>query len=207
MRAHQGRWLFITYRDDQAALLRLWIATLIDLAIIEGLTLEENPEHRIWYVMDELDSLGCIPSLQAGVTKLRKYGGAVIAGIQTIAQLRSTYGFEQAQTILSCLSTKLILAAGDSETAHYFEKELGQQEVERLDTSNSETTQGMFSGTTSESVNHRYERKLQSTVLASQIQGLAPLTGFLKHSGEAIYFITMPYQKMEKIQENFVAIH
>jgi type IV secretory pathway TraG/TraD family ATPase VirD4 len=39
-----------------------------------------------------------------------------VSGLQTIAQLRDTYGHDEAQTLLSCLSTKLVMAAGDGET-------------------------------------------------------------------------------------------
>jgi hypothetical protein len=90
----------------------------------------EDSLRRLWFVLDEWDSLGKVDSLRIGLTKLRKYGGAVIAGLQTMAQLRSSYGHDEAQVLLSCFPTKLILAAGDTKTARYFEYELGTQEVE-----------------------------------------------------------------------------
>ncbi len=112
-------------------MLRNLVACWLELAIVEGLSMTESQSRRLWFIMDELDSLGKITSLRAGLTKLRKYGGVCVSGLQTIAQLRSTYGHDEAQTLLSCMSQKLILKAGDGETAKYFENEIGQQEIER----------------------------------------------------------------------------
>src|SRR5690606_19675059 len=101
-------WLFITYRDDQADMLRRLVATMLDLAIVEGLSLSEDQDRGLWFVMDEVDSLGRVSSLRGGLTKLRKYGGRCVLGLQTIAQLRATYGHDEAQTLLANCSTKLI---------------------------------------------------------------------------------------------------
>ncbi len=196
VRDHGMHWAYLTYRDDQLALLRHWIATLLDLAIVEGLTLPDSASRRLWYVLDELDSLGQIPSLSAGVTKLRKHGGAVIAGLQTIAQLRATYGEHTAQSVLSCLSTKLILAAGDNQTAKYFEDELGQQEIRHLQSNESESFTGILDGDVSRTQGRTPERKIQATVLASEIQGLPPLSGFLRPVGGQIRRVTVPYLAM-----------
>jgi type IV secretory pathway TraG/TraD family ATPase VirD4 len=113
-------------------MLRLLITTWLDLAIVETLSLPEQPHRRVWLVLDEWDNLGKVDSLRSGLTKLRTYGGAVVAGLQMMAQLRSSYGHDGAQVLLSCFSTKLILASGETETARYFEHELGTQELERL---------------------------------------------------------------------------
>ena len=196
VREHQNRWLHLTYRDDQAALLSPLVATWIELALVEGLSLPDDADRRLWFVMDELDSLRRLGTLKDGLTKLRKHGGAVIAGLQTIAQLRATYGVDTAQTLLSSLSTKLILAAGDAETARYFEQELGEQEIDRPDSSSSETHGSFLDPHYSTGEQYRRDRRLQSTVLASEIQGLAPLRGFLKPVGGDIVRVTLPYQAM-----------
>ena len=83
--ATHTRWLYLVYRDDQMAMPRLLITTWLDLAIVETLSLPEEPRRRLWFVLDEWDSLGKVDSLRSGLTKLRKYGGAVVAGLQTMA--------------------------------------------------------------------------------------------------------------------------
>jgi type IV secretory pathway TraG/TraD family ATPase VirD4 len=199
-------WLYLVYRDDQMALLRLLIATWLDLAIVETLGLDEQPARRIWFVMDEADSLGKVASLRDGLTKLRKYGGAVVAGLQTIAQLRSTYGRDEAQVLLSCLSSKLVLAAGDAETARYFEQELGTQEIERVQVRQSDSRQKLDPLAGSLGKSAQAMRSTQATVLASEISRLPNLHGFLVTGGHPIVRVTVPYQDMAIVREPFVSV-
>jgi hypothetical protein len=174
-----GRWLFLTYADGQMALLKYMVATWMELAIVEGLSLPESKDRRLFYVLDELDSLGKITSLRAGLTKLRKYGGVCISGLQTIAQLRSTYGRDEAQTLLSCMSTKLMFGQGDSETADYMSNELGDQEIERTQNSQGSSIK-IGELAPHNSTNTSLHRQVQKAVLPSQLSGLPNLHGYLK---------------------------
>lgn len=205
-----GPWLFLTYRDSQLAMMRNLIACWMELAIIEGLDLEEDYSgvRRIWYVFDELDSLGKVTSLRAGLTKLRKYGGVGVCGLQTIAQLRDRYGKEEAQTLLSCLSTKLLLAAGDAETAEYFSREIGDREIVRTIVSqNSGDSEGARwdSGSHSEGVSQSQQYATERSVLASEITSLANLHGFLKRVNNPVWArVALPYVQMPNVNPAYV---
>jgi type IV secretory pathway TraG/TraD family ATPase VirD4 len=203
-RQEHTRWLYLVYRDDQMAMLRLLVTTWLDLALVETLSLPEQPLRRLWLVLDEWDSLGKVDSLRSGLTKLRKYGGAVVAGLQTMAQLRSTYGHDEAQVLLSCFSTKLILAAGDTETARYFEHELGTQELERLDRSRSRNFSWDNPLSGSQGTHEAWHRMTQSTVLASEISALPNLHGYLITMGNPIARITLQYIEMNVQTEPFI---
>lgn len=193
-------WLYITYRDDQMGLLRHLVATLLELGIVEGLSLSEDQERGLWFVMDEVDSLGKVTSLRAGLTKLRKYGGRLILGLQTIAQLRTTYGRDEAQTLIANTTTKAVLRAGDAETAKSMEHELGEQEIEREqgNTSISTSDHGQ-----SQSMSTSTQVVRQSAVLASEITGLPNLHGYLKVPGDEIARITVPYVSMPEVTPAF----
>jgi len=197
------KWLFLTYTDAQMAELRNLVACWLELAIVEGLSLSESQQRRLWYVMDELDSLGKITSLRAGLTKLRKYGGVCVSGLQTVAQLRTTYGHDEAQTLLSCMTTKLILKAGDGETAKYFENEIGQQEVEREEVSEGTSQRVGEFGSSSE--NKSVRRTTQAAVLASQITGLDNLHGYLMLTGQPIAKVQLDYVAMQDINAPYEA--
>jgi len=175
-------WLFLPYRDDQLDSLKYLIATWTGLAVAEALSLPENLDRRFWFVIDELDSLGKVASLRLAATKLRKHGGVMVAGLQTIAQLRATYGQDEAQVILSSLANKLILAVGDHETARYFQEELGQREVERRRVVHQ--TSGGDRHT--RSISHSKDIVLEHLVLASQLQGLGERRGYLRRAGEPL---------------------
>lgn len=192
-------WLFVTYRDDQMGMLRGLVATMLELAIVEGLSLSEDQERGLWFVMDEVDSLGKVTSLRAGLTKLRKYGGRCVLGLQTVAQLRTTYGKDEAQTLMANCSTKLVLRAGDHETARSMEEELGQQEIERMVKGESSNKAEWLGGSTS--MSQQYTR--QSAVMASEIMGLENLHGYLKMPGETIHRVKLDYVSMPEVQPAF----
>jgi type IV secretory pathway TraG/TraD family ATPase VirD4 len=99
--------------------------------------------------------------------------------LQTIAQLRSTYGKDEAQTLMANVATKVVLRAGDGETAEYFSQEFGNQEIERTQVSRSTTMQGGF-GT---SKTRNTVRETRRTVLESEIAALRDLEGYLKTPG------------------------
>lgn len=42
-----GRYIYLTYRDDQMAMLKNLVATFLELAIVEGLSLSEKPDRRV----------------------------------------------------------------------------------------------------------------------------------------------------------------
>jgi type IV secretory pathway TraG/TraD family ATPase VirD4 len=192
-----GAFLFMTYTDAQMSMLKGLIAAWMELAVIEGLSLTEsegNAPRRLWYVLDELDSLGKISSLKLGLTKLRKYGVCCICGIQTIAQLRATYGRDDAQTLLSCMATKLILPPGDNETADYMSKELGEQEIERVQVSQGESNKlGELAG---HNTNQHMHRQTQAAVMPSQLLSLPNLQGYLRMPGSDVFQVVIPYQSM-----------
>lgn len=195
-------WLFLPYRDDQLDSLKYLIATWTGLAVAEALSLPEDLKRRIWFVVDELDSLGKVASMRLAATKLRKHGGVMVAGLQTIAQLRATYGYDEAQVILSSLANKLILAIGDHETAHYFQEELGQRELARRKLSSQSGHSGVRStGTTGETT----DVVLEHLILASELQGLKERSGYLRRAGDMlIHPVRVPLVLMPQRTPPFV---
>lgn len=193
-------WLFITYRDDQMGMLRTIVATVLEMALVEGLSLTENQNRGLWYIMDEVDSLGKITSLRAALTKLRKYGGRCVLGLQTISQFRSTYGRDEAQTLIANTSVKCILRAGDAETGKAMEHELGEQEIEREQVNDSFSTNDHG---TSQSQSMSTQRVRQSAVLASEVMGLPDLRGYLKIPGDEIARIAVEYVGMPDVNPAF----
>ena len=100
------------------------------------------------------------------------------------------------------MSTKLILAAGDNETGKYFENELGQVEV--LKTS---YTSGQSDKTTEwgkhNSTGQNHSHHIEAAVLASEIQNLPNLQGFLKVAGWPIVRVQLEYKPYAAKVDNF----
>ena len=167
-------WLWLPYRDDQLSSLRGLISCWLGEAVNSTLSMRPSATRRIWIVADELASLGRIAGLADGLTKGRKYGLRVVAGLQSVSQLRAVFGKEESTTLLSCLSNLLCLRAADGETAEYFSRGFGQQEILRLDTSESSQ------GSSSSSLKH----VTQAAIMPSEISGLPPLVGYVRLAHE-----------------------
>ena len=165
----QGEWLYLTYRDDQREALQSLTATWVSLAMTEMLSLPENLKHRLVCALDEFDSLGKIGALEFAPPMLRKHGGVLIIGLHTKAQPDRTYGVAGSQVIMSSVAHKVALGLGDHETAAYFERELGNHEIERV-----RTTQGSGTstkgGTRSQSVSRDFT--IEPVIMASELMGL-----------------------------------
>jgi hypothetical protein len=173
--------LYLTWREDMLSSLKPLVSGWVDILIAAILTLPEGNPRPLWLVLDELASLERLSSLEAGLTKGRKHGLRVVAGLQSVAQLDDLYGGHAATTLRSCLRNLLVLGCAntDPETAKVFSDGLGQSEVERTQLTHN-SARGNEGGTTSRSV----QRSVEPLVLPSQLTSLAPLDGYLKFAGD-----------------------
>src|SRR5204863_222967 len=132
--------LFMPYRAGQIAALRSTISAWMRLAIFEAMNREEGGEQRLWFVIDELDALGQIDGLKDALARLRKFGGRCVLGFQSIAQVSSTYGSGEAQTIVQNCGNTLGLRCSGSEhggTSQFASRLTGEREVVRVTRSRS----------------------------------------------------------------------
>ena len=169
--------LFIPYEAGQIAALRSTVSAWMRLAIFETMS-QQDPDRRLWFVVDELDALGQIDGLKDALARLRKFGGRCLLGFQSIAQVSGTYGHAEAQTIVENCGNTLILRCAGSEnggTSQFASRLIGQREVVR--TSESRSRQGLKLFPTVTRSEHLH---LEPAVLDSEIEQLPDLQGFLK---------------------------
>lgn len=173
-----GGVLFIPYTAGEIAALRSVISAWMRLAIFQAMDTEEG-DQRLWFVVDELDALGEIDGLKDALARLRKFGGRCILGFQSISQVSGTYGKGIAETIVENCGNTYILRCSASEhggTSEFASKLIGQREV--LHTTHSTTRQSQWSWKSS--ITSSQQIKIEPAVMASEIERLPDLTGFLK---------------------------
>ncbi len=175
--------LFLPYRASQIAALRTVIATWVRLAIFEAMS-RENAGRRLWLIVDELDALGAIDGLKDALARLRKFGGRCVLGFQSLAQVSSTYGAGEAQTIVENCGNTLVLRCSASEhggTSQFASRLIGEREVARRSTSRGRDGSGLPGGRGwRRSTSISEQRVTEPAVLASEIEQLPDLTGYLK---------------------------
>lgn len=169
--------LFIPYRAGQIAALRSTVSAWMRIGIFEAMSRPEGHE-RLWFVVDELDALGQIDGLKDALARLRKFGGRCVLGFQSIAQVSSTYGRGEAQTLVENCGNSLILRCSASEhggTSQFASRLIGQREVVRISRSRSRRPSDVLS-----SITESEHRQIEPAVMDSEIERLPDLAGFLK---------------------------
>ncbi len=172
-----GGVLFLTYKAVEIAALRRLISAWMRLGIFEAMNCNEG-DQRLWFIVDELDALGEIDGLKDALARLRKFGGRCVLGFQSIAQVSGLYGKGTAETIVENCGNTLILRSSASErggTSEFASRLIGQREVLHTTVAVSRRS-GEWRSATSKSE----QLRIEPAVLASEIERLPDLTGYLK---------------------------
>jgi len=157
--------------------LRSAISAWMRIGIFQAM---EQPEgdQRLWFVIDELDALGQVDGLKDALARLRKFGGRCVLGFQSVAQVESTYGPGDADTIVENCGNSLILRCSASEgggTSRFASTLIGQREVLRTSVSTSRRLSELFGSMTTST-----HLALESAVMDSELEQLPDLAGYLK---------------------------
>lgn len=104
----------------QAALLRLWIGSLLRAVVRGGLS-----DRRVHFVLDEAASLSRLEAIDDAVDKYRGYGVRLLFLYQSLGQLSKCFPEGQEQTLLSNV-TQVFFGVNDPQTAEYVSNRLGE---------------------------------------------------------------------------------
>lgn len=168
--------LFIPYRAGEIAALRSVISAWMRLAIFEAMNGAEGGQ-RLWFVVDELDALGQIDGLKDALARLRKFGGRCVLGFQSIAQVSATYGADAQTIVENCANTMILRCAGSEHggTSQFASRLIGEREVIRTSVSRSRRPFELLPV-----INHSESATVEAAVMASEIEQLPDLAGYLK---------------------------
>ena len=175
----QKNWLFISSLADRHETLKPLISMWLDLAANALMSLTPSHKRRIWLIFDELASLHKLPYLPNAFAQSRKYGGCLVAGVQSISQLRKVYGQNAADEISTMCNTRIFFRSPSNEAAVWTSKELGQHEIEEMREGISYSESAMRSGI---SINKQIVQK--DLVSPAEIMRLPALEAYIRLPGE-----------------------
>ena len=98
------------FPDITAAWMRQVIQKLVRISGSSGYG--QNKDKRLWFLLDEFPQLGELPDLLIVPETHRKNNVTLLVTMQSISQIYSTYGKDDADGLLSGLKTKVILRPG-----------------------------------------------------------------------------------------------
>jgi type IV conjugative transfer system coupling protein TraD len=183
-------WLFLTARADQRQTLKPFLSALMDTGINALLTLPPDRTRQIWFLIDELPALQRLPSLELALAESRKYGGCILAGIQSYPQLIHVYGQACAQSLTDLFNTKVFFRSTDPQTTQWISKVLGESETTQVQENMSYGANAIRDG-----VSLSQLHKQEALVLPTEIATLDNLSCYVKLPGNIpITKLTFPYQ-------------
>lgn len=171
----QTGWLFLASMPDQRETLRPLMSSWLNIAINSLMACKPDHNRRIWFIIDEKQSLNKIEALPKALAEIRKYGGSIVAGLQNISQLDKLYGHESRKTMSSLYNTKIFFRSPDTDTAQWISKMIGEHEV-------LENNEGISYGAHQmrDGVSLNEQKKQKAIVPYSELLNLKDLEAYIK---------------------------
>src|ERR1700727_1597921 len=162
-----------------------------DLALAQASPFMTGASSLQTNILAWLTPVAIIEGLKDALARLRKFGCRCVLGVQSLSQVTSTYGGE-AQTIIENCGTTLILRCSASEnggTSQFASRLIGEREVLRRQISRGKDRESAFSSRGSRRSRSVTDHHVTETaVLASELEQLPDLRGYLKTASSATWW-------------------
>jgi hypothetical protein len=192
-------WIFLpsmpAFRESLRPLTSMWL----DSVIMRLMDSTKQPESRVWLILDELSSLQRLPQLPAAMTESRKWNMCIVLGLQGRSQLEAIYG-PQSEAMLSQPMTKVFLRTSEPNAAQWVSRSIG--EVELLRREDAHTWNYRLFSSAQRGATTQMRRYTEPLVLASTIQGLPNLTGYVR-SKDLVVPAVFGYKEFKQIHSGF----
>jgi len=187
-------WLFIStnskYRKSVKPLMSMWLS----IATIYLQSMGENPNRRVWFILDELPSLQKVPELNETLAEARKFGGCFVIGMQNMAQLSNTYGKDTAKSLFDLMNTRFYGRSPSAEVAKDIEQELGNQRRKEAREQNSFGLDQVRDG-----ISIGRDKVSQPIVDYDEIMRMADLNFYVRLPGDyPVINMDVPYRDLPK---------
>jgi hypothetical protein len=123
----RGRVLVLDLPPDASESVLPMFRLVLDWAIRQGL----RDDQEVVFVLDEFAALPELEMMERLVNAGRARNCRAVLGVQSIAQLRKTYGREGADALLSGCAEEILLRPGDQASVDYIRDEVGQTQIRR----------------------------------------------------------------------------
>jgi len=163
--------------------------------------MEQKGSSPVWFVLDELANLQRLPQLPTAINESRKCNICLVLGFQGRSQLEALYGY-QAEAMLSQPMTKVFLRTSEPHAAEWISRSIGEVEVMRLEETHTRSMPVLFQRL-HRSKSSQWQRRTEPLVMASTIEGLHNLTGYLKSRDLAVA-TSFPYLPLESRHPGFI---
>ncbi|ENM5766343.1 type IV secretion system DNA-binding domain-containing protein [Vibrio mimicus] len=192
--------LIIAHDESSSELSSKICNAMFSMMVRHTLALNDSDDRRIWFCLDELSSLTKNDSLEKWLRLGRSKGARTIVGVQAISQIRSVYGADVTETILSLFGNIIALRMGASgDSAKVASAGFGEHQVERQLVSFDNT------GRRSISSQVNYEPIVRADDLVCLEHSSTGVYGYLSIQGwAAVYKMKWPFIEFQTVAEPVV---
>ena len=120
-----------------------------------------------------------ISILPTALSELRKFGGCIVTGFQSLPQLKHIYGLNTTQHMISLFNTKVFFRMPESDTALALSRLFGETVTEESNTNISYGAHEMRDGVSLNTV-----QRTKPLIPASDFLTLPDLNAFIKFPGD-----------------------
>jgi len=191
LESEEGGFLFLVGYPKLRDSLRPLMSLFIDTAIRHVLSMPEDPNRRIFFVIDEFVTLQKLTTIIQGLEQGRSKGLGLILAMQDISQLERIY-HESANSIVNNCSTIVSFAVNDPKSQEYLSRVFGEVEILETDESLSMGPEDIRDGL---SLTRR--RKVERLILPSQFGTLPDLHAYVKILHYPVALIKIPFVSVE----------
>ncbi|MGC0372357.1 MAG: hypothetical protein DGJ47_001069 [Rickettsiaceae bacterium] len=126
-------WIFLATDPSSRELTLPLIACIANLILTEliRIGIDKSKQRKIWFVIDELASLGKLPTLSPLMAEGRKYGACVVAGLQSLNQLYVHYGRYDGSVIFGQFGSNFFFRNNEAEIGQMFSSMCGAEIITR----------------------------------------------------------------------------
>jgi type IV conjugative transfer system coupling protein TraD len=194
------RRVFINLNQRMKSTVMPLVTAWLDIAASEILSMGEDRDRRLFFIVDELASAGRINSLLDLVDEGRKFGGCVLLSITNINKLYEKYGREKAKALVSMCGTKICFRNDEPDSAKWLAAAFGEADIEeyREGFSVAENARG-------DSISMHDQRQERAVVTYSEFMGLPNQEAFVKLPGLPSTRITVPWVDRPDIARDFIS--
>ena len=194
-------WLFLSTKPSSRNLTLPLIACLTELSLCQLLDIGINNNRRLWFVIDELPSLGKLPALSTLMSEGRKYGSCIMCGMQSLNQLYSIYGQYEGSTIFGQFGTRFFFRNTENLIARQISESSGMETITRQQKNTSFGVNEFRDGV---SYNEHQQKKplIETSDLSSLATGSCYV--FLPEPEVRIAKINVPHNKINNKHSGFI---
>lgn len=184
-----------TYKDIFKPLMSL----VVDTMIREVLSMPDNLERRIFFIIDELGSLYKLESILDLVTIGRSKGAPLICANQDLGRLKETYGNANIQTFFNNFNSLVVFRTNEPDSAEFLSKAIGEQQIIR-----SRGSSQISPDDYGDRKSYSEQEKMERIVIPSELQLLKDFQAILRVANYGLAKTKIPRKFYPKINPYFV---